>query len=89
MGRASGYINGRFGTVTEADNKLFWFPVWGRTLNVYPQGPDGAEQGQFQDFRLVFTEWVTNKFLKLVDNFRTKVLKKTIASQSHNPVMIK
>ncbi len=27
--------------------KLFWFPSWGRTLNVYPQGPDGAEQGQF------------------------------------------
>ncbi len=45
-------IFSRFGTVTEADKKLFWFPVWGRTLNVYPQGPDGAEQGQFQDFRL-------------------------------------
>ncbi len=27
--------------------KLFWFPVWGRMLKLYPQGPDGAEQGQF------------------------------------------
>ncbi len=25
--------------------KLFWLSVWGRTLNVYFQGPDGAEQG--------------------------------------------
>ncbi len=36
-----------FVTVTEADKKLFWFGVWSRTLNVYPQVPDGAEQGQF------------------------------------------
>ncbi len=36
-----------FSVVTEADKKLFGFPVWGRMLKVYPQGPDGAEQGQF------------------------------------------
>ncbi len=31
--------------VTEANKKLFWLSVRGRTLNVYSQGPDGAEQG--------------------------------------------
>ncbi len=36
-----------FSVGTETNKKLFWFPVWGRTLNIYPQGPDGAEQGQF------------------------------------------
>ncbi len=40
-----------FSRVIEADTKLFWFPVWGRTLNVYPQGPDGAEQAQFLAIR--------------------------------------
>ncbi len=40
-----------FSVVTEADKKLFWYPVWGRMLNVYPQGPDGAEQGQFRATR--------------------------------------
>ncbi len=32
-------------TVTEANKKLFWLSVRGRTLNVDFQGPDGAEQG--------------------------------------------
>ncbi len=36
-----------FSAITEADKKLFWSPVWGRMLNLYSEGPDGAEQGQF------------------------------------------
>ncbi len=36
-------------TVTEANKKLFWLSVRGRTLNVYFQGPDGAEQGFLAD----------------------------------------
>ncbi len=33
-----------FSAVTEANKKLFWLSVRGRMLNVYFQGPDGAEQ---------------------------------------------
>ncbi len=34
-----------FSTVTEANKKLFWLFVRGIILNIYFQGPDGAEQG--------------------------------------------
>ncbi len=36
-----------FSAITKADKKLFWSPVWGRMLNLYSEGPDAAEQGQF------------------------------------------
>ncbi len=33
-----------FSVVTEANKKLFWLSIRGRTFNEYSQGPDGAEQ---------------------------------------------
>ncbi len=33
-----------FSTVTEADKKLFWFPVWGKTLNVYLRALTGQSR---------------------------------------------
>ncbi len=36
-------IGPTFAQVTKANKKLFWHSVRGRVLNVYSQGPDGAD----------------------------------------------